>query len=97
MTRRASVFAYCRACGHDWPLDSGVANTIADELGLSGRLRRRGTSMERWGATYTPLASGRRIPRTTRRIGCSWALATVLRMAACPRCRSLDVLLAAPG
>lgn len=94
MTRADTVPAYCNACSHQWALDSAVANTIAQELGLAGRLQRRGLAMEQFGATFTPGASGRRIAAGNERQRMSQELTTLFKLAACPRCGGTDILLA---
>lgn len=95
MTRRPSVPAYCRACSHEWMLEASVANTVAQEQGFAGRLQRRGTAMEQFGATFTVGASGRRIAAGNERERQQNELVDLYRMAACRRCGGTDVLLAA--
>lgn len=94
MTRAQTVPAFCKTCGHDWALDSTVSNTIAQELGLAGRLQRGGTAMEQFGATFTPGASGRRIAAGNERQRMDNELVMLFTLAACPSCRGTDILLA---
>lgn len=96
MTRQASIPAYCPACAHDWMLDSAIANTIAQEQGLGGKLQRSGTRMEQFGATFSPLSAGRRVAAGNESQRQAESLATLYALAACPRCRSTAVLLAKP-
>lgn len=94
MTRRSAVEAHCNTCENSWSLDAAVANTIARELGLGGRLQRRGTAMEQFGATFTPFSSGRRIAAGNERDRQESQLVALFRLAACPACGGTDVLLA---
>jgi len=96
MTRAVSVPAYCGACEYDWSLESRIANTIAEELGLGGRLRRGGTSLERWGATFSPMSAGRRIAAGNEEERQLDQLARTLSLAACPRCRNVEAVRLAP-
>lgn len=94
MTRRPTVEAHCNKCANTWSLDSTVANTIAQELGLGGRLQRRGTKLEQFGATFTAGASGRRIAAGNEAARQEAELVALFRLAACPACGGTDVLLA---
>jgi hypothetical protein len=94
MTRTPTVAAKCRTCGNEWLIESRVTNTLAQELGLGGRLSRRGTRMEQFGATFTLGASGRRIAAGNEAARQEEQLARLIAMHACRLCRSIDVVLA---
>jgi hypothetical protein len=96
MTRAESVPAYCATCRSDWAVAARIANTIAEQLGLGGRLRRGGTSLERFGATFAPMSSGRRIAAGNEEERQVRELAVTLSGAACPWCRSVDAVRLAP-
>lgn len=96
MTRREYVNAYCTLCASQWVLTSAVANTLAQEQGLSGRLQRRGTAMEQLGATFTPFVSGRRIAAGNEVARQQQNLAQLYQLAACPACGSTDIMLSKP-
>lgn len=97
MTKAPFVGAHCNKCGAGWTLEGRVANTIADQQNLANRMIRGGTKMEQFGATFTPGASGRRIAAGNESERHDQDLATVLAMAACPKCRTItDVYLIKP-
>lgn len=94
MTRRDTVVARCQVCRDEWQLDSRYTNTLAQEQGLGGRMQRRGTKMEQFGATFSVGASGRRIAAGNEAARQEERLADLLLFHRCPGCGSLDVVLA---
>lgn len=93
MTHSRNVAAQCTSCGHIYAVEGKVANTIADAQSVGNRLMRWGTRTERFGATFTLGASGRRIAAGNEAARQEAALGGVLALAACPRCSSQDVTL----
>lgn len=96
LTRQQWVPAYCSECRHDWSLDAHVANTIAQEQGLGGRLQRTGTKMEQFGATFSPMSAGRRVAAGNESARQREHLISLYRLASCPQCGSTNVVLAKP-
>lgn len=94
MTRRPLVVACCRSCGNEWQIESKFTNTLAQELGLGGRLTRRGTRVEQFGATFTVGASGRRIAAGNEKERQEQALAQLMACHSCTTCGAIDILLA---
>ena len=86
MTRDPFIAAFCPECGNDWTLSSQVGNSLAQEQGLGGRLQRRGTAMEQFGASATPFASGRRIAAGNERARLNDTLSALYQAIACPHC-----------
>jgi hypothetical protein len=93
MTRKSTVAAFCRSCGHQWRMDSRYSNTLAQEQAGLGA-RRVGLGMEQFGASMTPFASGRRIAAGNERERLERGLSMTYQLCSCPHCRGVDVLLA---
>ncbi|MGY2005306.1 hypothetical protein [Blastococcus sp. SYSU DS1024] len=93
MTRNDTVSSRCRKCSRQWQLDSKVSNAIAKEQSAGGRMQRAGLKMEQTGASFTMGASGRRIAAGNELHRANEFLTNLYTLAACPDCKSVDVLL----
>lgn len=94
MTKK-DVLCACKSCGHRYSLGPEFANTLARELGLGSRVERGGMRIQHAGNKMTPgfgqlamTGSGLELDRQNRH------LSEVMRLVACNRCGSPDVLLA---
>lgn len=96
LTTKPAVPSLCQSCGMEWMLAASVANELAQEQGLGGRMQRRGKAMEQFGATYSPFSSRRRIAAGNERQRMEESLQRLYRRAACPGCGSTKILLAKP-
>jgi len=93
MTCKDTVSCCCRRCSHQWQLDAAVSNAVANEQGLGGRMQRTSLKMEQTGASFTIGASGRRIAAGNELHRANEFLANLYTLAACPNCKSVDILL----
>lgn len=92
ISRHRHIAFKCRQCGHLWTAEPDVANEVAIEMGSGGRAIRGGNKQRNLGAMIMGLsgaetAAGLAMDRDQRKLE---QLAAAI---ACPRCRSLDLLL----
>ncbi|MFK5634255.1 hypothetical protein [Ornithinimicrobium sp. LYQ103] len=93
MTNRDTVSATCDNCQRAYEIAGPVANTVAQQQGVSSKLIRWGTQTEQLGATFTIGASGRRIAAGNEAERQKQQLAAARSLVACPRCGSESVSL----
>lgn len=94
MTRNATVPCRCLSCGARWTIEGALANTIANELGLAGRLLRGSSRLEQFGGTFTLGGSSRRIAAGNEAERQQADLVALFSLAACVQCGSTSVVLA---
>lgn len=85
----SDVLMLCGACGHKWSVSHEVANNLAAQQGLGQKLIRGGTRLERFGATFSPGSSGRRIAAGLESERHDEALERAHARVACPSCRDI--------